>query len=154
MEFYKHSRDQVWESFISLEGSIQKQSGFICILNVLGVITNWFWQFSCFSLFYCCRIDSLLSSVSQLVIQALEYMKLSTCSNITANLMAVSLWQQYFCMWLFWTKSLVLHVIGVIFVFCYSQNWSHWAEHFLIFSPYSRIVFEISLCSVPCDMNC
>lgn len=53
--FYECSKDQVWQSCFSLEGSIQKQSGFICILNVLGVITYCFQQ-SFFSLLYCCRV--------------------------------------------------------------------------------------------------
>ena len=55
---------------------------------------------SCFSLFYCCKTDSLLSSVIWLVIQLLEYMKLSAPSNITVNFMALPLSQQHFCMWL------------------------------------------------------
>ena len=54
--FCKHSRHQVWQSYISLEGSIQEQCGLICILNVLGAITNCFQQFSCISLLYGCRI--------------------------------------------------------------------------------------------------
>ena len=41
---------------MSLERSLQKQSGFIGFLNALGVTAYCFEQFSCFSLLYCCRI--------------------------------------------------------------------------------------------------
>jgi len=44
------------------------------ILNVLGVFTNCFQQFL---LLYCCRNSSLISLESQLVIQTVEYVKLS-----------------------------------------------------------------------------
>ena len=66
-----------------MEGSKQKQYGFMCMLNVLGVITNIVQELSCFLVLYSCRIDTLLSSESQSVIRALEYMKLSAPSNGT-----------------------------------------------------------------------
>ena len=96
---------------IWLERSIQKQSALSAFWIFLESLPT---GFSNFHAFYCCRSDSLLPSVSQSVIQLLEYVKLSAPSNVTANLMALSLWQEHFCMLLFWTKSLVLHVMGVI----------------------------------------
>jgi len=47
----------------------------------------------------------LLFSVSQL-----DYMKFSSPSNITANLVAVF----HFCIWLFWTKSLGLNLNRIL----------------------------------------
>ena len=111
--FYEHSSDQVWQSIYVSDWKEAYKT---------GLLLSAFWMFleslptgfSNFHAFYCCRSDSLLPSVSQSVIQLLEYVKLSAPSNVTANLMALSLWQQHFCMLLFWTKSLVLHVMGVI----------------------------------------
>ena len=140
---------------IWLERSIQNRSAFICILNVLGVITNWFQQFSCLLLLQEWQSASFCQSVSQSVIQLLEYVKLSAPSNVTANLMALSLWRAFLYV-------AVLNKISssscngghfMYFVICKIDHIEQNTSRYYPRTP--ELCLNCSLlCMKPCDMNC
>ena len=72
------------------------------------------------------------------------------------QLKAVPLWQQLFCMWLFWTKSLVLHLIRVISCMSFSTKLIVLSKALLdIFPIFCNCVWTFSvLCMKLCHMNC
>lgn len=108
--FYKLSRDRVWQSCISLDGSTQTQPGLSFILKVLGVFTNSFQQFLRFTATGITVWFFVKVSWWSEWWNMWNYLHFS---NVTASLMAVPLWQQQLCIRLFWTKS-VLHLIRII----------------------------------------
>jgi hypothetical protein len=89
--------------------------------------------------------STLIFSISQLMIQALACFKWFVPSSLRAIFMILSLLQQHSCIWVFWTKFLVLCAVGFISRFWYVQN-DHIEQNISLFVlPIFRIVFGLYL---------